>query len=135
MPTAVFRCTAIVLATILSVASITHADDTSSELRLTPEDALETHGLSIFLFHNSHAVFGDEKMSGLEIILHDRRIATNGDVRLSSTPAQWEAIPQFKERRIQSGVPSYHLFWEVLYSRRFPGHVPSTSRRADDESG
>jgi endoglucanase len=88
-----FRCTPIALVTILSVAYITHADDTSSELRFTPRDALEAHGLSIFLFHNSyHAVFGDEKMSGLEIIVHDRK-ATNGDVRLSSTPAQWEPIP------------------------------------------
>jgi hypothetical protein len=67
-----FRCTPIALVTILSVAYITHADDTSSELRFTPRDALEAHGLSIFLFHNSyHAVFGDEKMSGLEIIVHD----------------------------------------------------------------
>ena len=83
-------------ATLLVAASLSGADESSSELRLTPQDALETHGLSVFLFHNSyHGVFGDEKMSGLEIILHDQRIATNGDVRLSSTPAQWDAIPEF----------------------------------------
>jgi hypothetical protein len=39
------------------------------------------------------------KMSGLEIILHDQRIATNGDVRLSATPAQWDPIPTFRERK------------------------------------
>ena len=100
MKRAIFRCTPIALVTILSVAYITHANDTSSELQFTPRDALEAHGLSIFLFHNSyHAVVGDEKMSVLEIILHDRRKATNGDVRLSSTPAQWEPIPQFKQRQ------------------------------------
>ena len=44
-------------------------------------------------------MFGDEKMSGLEIILHEQRIATNGDVRLSPTPAQWDPIPQFKHRK------------------------------------
>lgn len=32
----------------------------------------------------------DQKLSGLEIIQHAQRIATNGDVRLSSTPAQWQ---------------------------------------------
>lgn len=56
--------------------------------------------MSVLLFHNSyHPVFGDEKMSGLEIILHEKRIATNGDVRLSSTPAQWDPIPKFLERK------------------------------------
>jgi len=70
-----------------------------SSLRLAANDVLATHGLSILLFHNSyHPVFGDEKMSGMEIILHDQRIATNGDVRLSPTPAQWDPIPEFKQR-------------------------------------
>lgn len=57
-------------------------------VHLTQRDVLETHGLSVLLFHNSyHEVFGDQKMSGLEIILEDQRIATNGDVRLSPTPS------------------------------------------------
>ena len=56
-----------------------------ADLHLTEREVLETHGLSVLLFHNSyHPVFGDQKMSGLEMILQDRRIATNGDVRLSS---------------------------------------------------
>ncbi len=70
------------------------------DLHLTRQDALETHGLSVLLFHNSyHRVFGDQKMSGLEIILHERRIGTNGDVRLSPTPEQWDPIPEFKDRK------------------------------------
>jgi len=38
-------------------------------------------------------------MGGLEIILHEQRIATDGDVRLSPTPTQWDPIPHFKERK------------------------------------
>jgi len=69
-------------------------------LQVSPKETLETHGLTVLLFHNAyHKVFGDQKMSGLEIILHERRIATNGDVRLSAVPAQWDAIPEFKERK------------------------------------
>ncbi|MBZ5652930.1 MAG: hypothetical protein LAO18_20870 [Acidobacteriia bacterium] len=61
----------------------------ASDLRLNEKDYLETHGLNVLLFHNSyHDVFGDQKMGGLEIILHEQRIATNGDVRLSPTPTQ-----------------------------------------------
>src|SRR5215472_13481957 len=93
------RNIAIALVTIL-VAHTGWAANASPELRLTPQNALEAQGLSVFLFHNSyHPVFGDQKMSGLEIIFHDRPIATNGDVRLSATPAQWDPIPQFRERK------------------------------------
>jgi endoglucanase len=74
------------------------------DLHLTERNVLETHGLSVLLFHNSyHKVFGDQKMSGLEIILEDQRIATNGDVRLSPTPAQWDPIPEFESRERRSG--------------------------------
>jgi endoglucanase len=72
----------------------------TTSLRLNEQDYLETHGLSVLLFHNAyHQVFGDQKMGGLEIILHGQRIATNGDVRLSPTPAQWDPIPQFAGRK------------------------------------
>jgi len=79
----------------------------ASDLQLSASDALETHGLSIFLFHsNYHSVFGDQKMSGLELVFHEQRIATNGDVRLSPTPAQWDPIPQFKARTRGSSANS-----------------------------
>ena len=75
----------------------------AAELRLNDQDYLETQGLSVLLFHNAyHGVFGDEKMSGVEIILHGERIATNGDVRLSPTPEQWDPIPQCKDRKRSS---------------------------------
>jgi endoglucanase len=87
---------------VSSAASAAAAPDSpeGGGLRVSQQETLETHGLSVLLFHNAyHGVFGDEKMSGVEMILHDRRIATNGDVRLSPTPEQWDPIPQFKERK------------------------------------
>jgi len=57
----------------------------AADLRLNEQDYFEAQGLSILLLHNAfHGVFGDEKMSGVEIILRGERIATNGDVRPSS---------------------------------------------------
>jgi endoglucanase len=107
----------IMLGVILFVAYLHAAKDASAELELTPEDALETHGLSVFFFHNHyHPVFGDQKMSGLEIIFHEHRIATNGDVRLSVTPAQWDPIPQFKERK-RSSAPN-ELIASLSYADR-----------------
>lgn len=87
------RSFAITLLTLILGISIP-AFSVAPDLHLTPQQALETHGLTVLLFHNSyHHVFGDQKMSGLEIILQEQRIATNGDVRLSPTPAQWDPIP------------------------------------------
>lgn len=71
-----------------------------SDLRLNEQDYFAAQGLNVLLFHNPyHSVFGDQKMGGLEIILHEQRIATNGDVRLSPTPAQWDPIPHLKARK------------------------------------
>ena len=71
----------------------------ASDLQISADETLESHGLSVFLFHSKyHSVFGDQKMSGLEIVFHGQRIATNGDVRLSATPAQWDAISTFQSR-------------------------------------
>jgi hypothetical protein len=94
-----------------------------TDLHLSQRDVLETQGLSVLLFHNSyHHVFGDQKMSGLEIILHGDRIATNGDVRLSPTPAQWDAIPDFQIRKRGksadevfgiSSYPDYGLTYQI----------------------
>jgi endoglucanase len=89
------RLSSIAFAIILPVFSLF-----ASDLQLTPQDTFDTHGLTVLLFHNEyHSVFGDQKMSGLEIILHEQRIATNGDVRLSPTPEQWDPIPEFKGRK------------------------------------
>jgi hypothetical protein len=90
----------IVLSVICLISSSSIALWSQTDLHLSEQDVLETHGLNVLLFHNSyHKVFGDQKMSGLEIILQDQRIATNGDVRLSPTPAQWDAIPEFENRK------------------------------------
>ena len=96
---------------IVSVMNATLLAWSSADLHLTQQEVLESQGLSVLLFHNSyHRVFGDQKMSGLEVILHEQRIATNGDVRLSATPAQWESIPDFKERKrgsVQYQITAY----------------------------
>jgi hypothetical protein len=88
------------LALAILVASFPANVLQADELHATPQGTLEKHGLTVLLYHNSyHSVFGDQKMSGVEMILHEQRIATNGDVRLSPTPEQWDPIPECKERK------------------------------------
>ncbi len=69
------------------------------DLKMTDKEYLDAPGLSVVLYHNVFdGTFGDQKMSALEIILHDDRIATNGDVRLLPTPEQWDPGPVLSRR-------------------------------------
>src|SRR3972149_9466328 len=73
-------------------------------LALNSKEYFEARGLNVLVFNNWYSgLFSDSKLSGIELIQHGERIATNGDVRLSNTPEQWDPIPQLKERRVLDG--------------------------------
>ncbi len=83
----------------LLAAGLVHAQD--SNLRLDDRGFFETRGLNVLVFNNWYdGSFSDAKMAGVEIIHHGVRTATNGDVRLSPTPAQWDPIPTLVARNI-----------------------------------
>jgi endoglucanase len=72
----------------------------AAELHLNGLDYFETQGLSVLAYQNSfHPVFRDQKLGGIEIILHGERIATDGEVRLSATPEQWDPVPTLTARK------------------------------------
>ena len=55
-----------------------------SQLRLNDLGYFETRGLNVLVFNNWYdGYFSDAKISGIELIHHDVRTVTNGDVRLS----------------------------------------------------
>ena len=51
----------------------------------------EMPGLNILVYNNT---FAEGHQGGVEIIQHDNRVATNGEIRLSPSPGQWQPIPQ-----------------------------------------
>ena len=68
-------------------------------MKVTNRNYLDTQGFSVFLYDSTyHPVFVDQKNTAMEMILHDQRIATNGDVRLMPTPEQWDLVATLKER-------------------------------------
>lgn len=70
-------------------------------LEINDKDYFETQGLNVIVFSNWYnGLFGDSKISGIELIHHGVRTATNGDVRLNATPEQWDALPTFIERKV-----------------------------------
>jgi endoglucanase len=106
------------LLTLLCVAPVLAGD-----LTLHALDYLDTQGLSVLAYQNTfHPVFRDQKMGGVEIILHGERIATGGEVRLQATPEQWDPVPLFTARKhgslanqlvAYSGYPDLHLSYRI----------------------
>ena len=69
-------------------------------LQLNDQEYFEARGVNVLVFSNWYnGMFDDSKISGIELIHHGVRTATNGDVRLHATPEQWDAIPEFVERK------------------------------------
>src|SRR3954462_11056208 len=69
-------------------------------MRVNDKNYLDTRGFSVFLYDSTyHPVFVDQKNTAMEMILHGHRIATNGDVRLITTPEQWDLVATLKGRQ------------------------------------
>ncbi len=66
---------------------------------------LTARGADVLVFSNRYSgMFDDSKLSGVEIIHHGVRTATNGDVRLSNTPEQWDPIPELVGRTVDTAT-------------------------------
>src|SRR6185437_5780995 len=73
--------------------------DDGLNMKVTEDGYLRGRGVSVMLYNDIYSpIFFDQKDSALQIILHGQRIATNGSVRLSPTPEQWDPIPHLIAR-------------------------------------
>jgi hypothetical protein len=107
----------------LVVAGLWVAPLMAADLHVNEQDYFEMQGLSVLAYQNTfHPVFRDQKLGGVEIILHGERIATDGEVRLEPTPEQWDAVPTFMARKhgsvpdqliAYSGYPDHSLSYRL----------------------
>ncbi len=87
-----------------SSAGVTQAPD-RAPLRLDRSDYFEAPGVNWLVFSNvNEGLFADAKISGVELIQQGVRTATNGDVRLSATPGQWDPAATFVRRRVDKAA-------------------------------
>ena len=49
---------------------------------------VDSNAFNVIMYTNTFSVFGDQHMSGIELLLHGYRIATNGDIHYLPTPEQ-----------------------------------------------
>ena len=109
----------------------TYVSARNAQLKLNDKEYFETNGLNILVFNNRYeALFSDPKISGVELIHHGERTVTNGDVRLSDTPEQWDPIPEFVEKRVdeKNGTietllryPKYNFDYSIKVQREKEG--------------
>ena len=52
-------------------------------------------GVDVMAFDD---IYPDGHQSGVSIIMHGNRLATNGDIRFEQTPGQWQPVPRQGER-------------------------------------
>ncbi len=96
----------------------------AADLKLSANNTLEKQGLSVLVYTSKyHPVFRDQKIGGIEIILHDDRIATDGEVRLQPTPEQWAPVPTLagikrgavaNQLIVSSGYPDFKLKYHLV---------------------
>ena len=60
---------------------------------------LERPGLGVLIFHN---FYPEGKQGGVEIIQHEERVASCGDLRLQTAPGQWDPLPKVGERSVDT---------------------------------
>ncbi len=99
-----------------------------NSLKINEMDYFEKQGLNIFVFSNCYeGLFNDAKMSGIEIIHHGVRTATNGDVRISATPGQWEPVPELIDRKVDRNNSSIEVI--LKYSEyNFIYHIKTVAK-------
>jgi hypothetical protein len=87
------------LASAMLLASCAGTAD--QNLVLNDSEYFEKQGVNVLVYSNLYTGgFNDEKNSGIEIIHHGVRTVQGGAVRLSSTPEQWDLVPETPSRTV-----------------------------------
>jgi len=67
----------------------------------TTSGYFKNQGVDVMAFDD---IYPEGHQSGVSIIMHGNRIATNGDVRFEQTPGQWQPVPKQRERKMDGAT-------------------------------
>jgi endoglucanase len=68
-----------------------------SSFVLNKLEYFERGGVNIMAYQD---IYPEGHQGGVAVIMHGKRIATNGDIRLDETPGQWQPIPKQLDRKV-----------------------------------
>ncbi|MCH5353971.1 MAG: glycoside hydrolase family 9 protein [Acutalibacter sp.] len=63
----------------------------------------QNHGVDVMAFDD---IYPEGHQSGVSILMHGRRVATNGDLRFEPTPGQWQPVPKQEKRTLDEDAGS-----------------------------
>src|SRR5882672_10192345 len=69
--------------------------------KLNSQEYFERPGINVMYGQD---YYPEGHQGGLSILMHDERIASNGDVRLEDSPGQWSPIPKPGKREINAAT-------------------------------
>jgi endoglucanase len=103
---ATFKHLSIIVGLLCSAMPVTAGAQTAAPAGALQWDAagyLHNDGVDVLVFSNWYdGLFADSKISGVEIVHQGVRTATNGDVRLSATPGQWDPTARLVNRTVDA---------------------------------
>ncbi len=97
-------------------------------LVINDQDYFEIPGLNVLVYHN---MFPEGHQSGVEIIQHGERVATNGELRLSPAPGQWQPVPEVGGGFRHVGVSPQTVALEKRVVDRSSGEIRVPCRYPD----
>ena len=122
--------TRMLLSAAVLLCLITPARAADQDLKPSAAGYLEARGVNYLVFNNWYdGLFADSKISGVEIVQRGNRIATNGDVRLSATPGQWDPIGRMVERKVDPKTGATDVLLEYAsFGFRYRIHTEARGR-------
>jgi endoglucanase len=68
-----------------------------SSFVLNKLEYFEKGGVNVMAYQD---IYPEGHQGGVAVIMHGKRVATNGDIRLDETPGQWQPIPKQLDRKV-----------------------------------
>ena len=76
--------------------------NTKTEFKLIPSlGYFRRDGVDVMAFDD---IYPEGHQSGVSIIMHGNRVATNGDIRFEQTPGQWQPVPKQGKREFDEAA-------------------------------
>lgn len=86
----------------IMVASIDCAACQEPEFKLNKASGyFQNRGVDVMVFDD---IYPEGHQSGVSVIMHGNRVATNGDIRFEQTPGQWQPVPKQGERELDDAA-------------------------------
>ncbi|MDR2810558.1 MAG: glycoside hydrolase family 9 protein [Tannerellaceae bacterium] len=73
----------------------------------TSSGYLQNKGVDVMAFDD---IYPEGHQSGVSILMHGNRVATNGDIRFEPTPGQWQPVP-VQRNRVPDGATNTITTW------------------------